>query len=117
MQTMQTKERQEVERRICRQVIKSMLAQGFNLSVFNGQRQISKSKDEEAILQAMFSTDEECMDVYCDNHYIGCVVFIYGNTGFDVICNYSTSLEAYMQEANDLADSLHLSGVRFIPHH
>lgn len=107
MQTMQmVKDRQAVERQICRQVIKSMLAQGFKLSVYNGQRQISKSTDEEAILNAMFSTDEECLDVYRDNHFVGCVVFIYGNTGFDVIYDYSQSLEIYMQEANNLADSL-----------
>jgi hypothetical protein len=35
--------------------------------------------------------------------YIGMVYFVYGNDGFDVICDYSVSLETLLIGANALA--------------
>lgn len=116
-----TKVRIEIEKRIAKKLVADLLAAGFVLSVsieaINSidpeDHEIWRSKDEAAIVQAMFAGDEDWIKVYyADNNPededlpMGWVRLVYGNDGWDVISDYTTNLEKYMQGASALADAI-----------
>lgn len=106
--SLSVKARQALEKRIARAFIKQALAAGFAISVFDGMEEpIIKSRDETAIIKAMFSVDTEHLFLYRDEDggkRFGWVFFVYGNDGWDVVSDYTTNLEPYMTEANKIAD-------------
>ena len=99
--------RQRVERRIARRVVKDALAAGFSLNVNNGgdtnELSLPSVKSKE-ILGAMFATDEEHLIFYKEGKGVGWVWFVYGNDGWDVVCDYTTNLESVMKGADELAE-------------
>lgn len=116
---MSVKLRQELERRIARIVIEDLLAAGFAVSVsiedmnstMPRDHEIWQSTDAEAILKAMFAADEDWVKVYRAPLNPkggvlpdGWVRFVYGNSGYDVVSDYTTSLEPQLQRANAAAD-------------
>ena len=106
---MDVKFRQKVERSIVRRVVLDAIKAGLEVNINNGgdgfelQNPTNKSK---VILQEMFATDEEHLVLYKDGKFLGWVFFVYGNSGWDVICDYSSSwtLEELMKNANELAN-------------
>lgn len=85
-----------IEKLIAREVIKTLLAAGKTLSVFDGEEvTLKRSTDQTAIEAAMFTTDEDYLliDGPSMSQNKGWVRFIYGNDGWDVINDYSTNLE------------------------
>jgi len=97
----------EHENRIMRKVIADALAAGFKLSVYDGEETtVVKSADAEQIFAALRTTDEDWLHFFKDDQRIGFVYFVYGNEGFDVICDYTVLLEPVLKEANELADVL-----------
>lgn len=112
--------RQEVERKIARAFIRSALKAGYSISVFDCEEfTLRRSTDEKAILGAMFTTDDDRLYVHIrgskidsewerDPHkitsYFGWVWFVYGNSGWDVISDYTTNLEPLMADANKVSD-------------
>lgn len=101
----------EIEKRIAKRVITDALAAGYSLSVNDGEdTTLHSSRDMDAILAAMRSTDEDRLLFHIDHREhapaIGWVRFIYGNDGPDVINDYTTNLEAVLAGANALADRL-----------
>lgn len=113
----------KVERMIARRVILDALQAGYALNVNNGgdsHELPSVSRDAEAVLAAMFATDDEHLLVYKLVHdpkypddramdswkHIGWVYFIYGNgnDGLDVICDHSTNMEAVVAGAMALVN-------------
>lgn len=110
---MNVQERQRIERRIAAAAAKGLIAAGYKVAVHDGEEiALLKTDDVRAIIGAMFSTDEDRFIVYhrptiADAQWerIGWVRFIYGN-GWDVIADYTTSLEEALQAATELADEL-----------
>ena len=99
--------RQEIERQIARKVIDDALAAGYAIDVFDGEEDaIENSTDAEAIIAAMFSTDDDRLYFRKENEVIGWVWFIYGNSGWDVISDYTVNLEELLKGASALAESL-----------
>lgn len=103
--------RQEVERKIAKAAIKQLLADGYALGVFNGETvTIHHSRNAKAIEKEMFTTDEDHLFVYSkdDNDEIvtprAWVKFVYGNSGYDVICDYTRKLEPSLTEAQKISD-------------
>lgn len=96
---------QQVERRIMKRCVKELLAAGYQLSVFDGEEiTVRRSTDRKAILAAMRTTDDDYLYVYQGaDKKIGWVRFVYGNDGPDVICDYTTNLEAALKPVNDYA--------------
>jgi hypothetical protein len=103
------KMRQKVEREIVTKVIECLLAAGFLIQVNDGEEDVTdRIKDSEAILAAMFSTDEDLLFVSIpDNDGVASrwIHFIYGNDGYDVIHDYTVNLEAVIKPAVELAES------------
>lgn len=116
------KARQRVERSIARRVVLDALRAGYSLSVFDGEEVTLKhSRKPKEILAALFTTDEDhllfhkvvegepevgsvMLRTNISNVDSGWVRFVYGNDGYDVICDYTTNLEEVLTGANALAE-------------
>jgi len=106
--------RQQVEQKIARAVVDTLLAADFALGVYNGEEVvIHHSRDRAAILAALFDTDEDYLNVYTkgpqqkweevdttDDSPDHWVRFVYGNDGWDVISDYCSAalLDQYIGE-------------------
>lgn len=103
-----------VETMIAKQCIADLLAAGLYISVYNGEDyDIVRSQDPDAIYKAMAATDEDYLMVSgtrkgkaSERGDKGWVRFIYGNSGPDVINNYTTCLEETIAPTNKLAEIL-----------
>ena len=100
---MQVKARQKLERLIASVLIRDALKAGYTISVNNGEEiVITMSVDRTAILKEMFSVDEERLIFFKDGKQIGWVFFVYGNDGYDVICDYAGNLEHIMENVDKI---------------
>jgi len=97
-----------IEQKIVRRVVKDALAAGYVVSVFDSEEwTVKRSGSYTKIHDALFSTDEDTIRLRDkDGNDLGIVRFIYGNEGYDVIADYSVSLEEFMKGANEYADKL-----------
>lgn len=98
----------KIEQQITGATIRALLGAGFSLGVFDGEEHtLEFCKTPALVAKALMTTDEDHLTVF-DNekNFIGSVFFVYGNDGWDVICDYSTSLEEYLEPVNALADRL-----------
>ena len=102
--------RQKLERMIARRVLLDMKAAGYLMNIDNGAdgdySLLKPTNDVKALLGAMFQTDEERLYVFKEgqNRPFGWVFFVYGNDGWDVVCDYTLSLDEQMAGAKALAD-------------
>jgi len=112
----ETCERLLVERMVARVCIADLLDHGYALSVNDGEdTTLVTSTDQDAILAAMFTTDQDFLLVHKKlqdgagfhaNHY-SFVHFVYGNSGWDVMSDWGTSLdEAFKVRTADLIAKL-----------
>lgn len=107
---MNIKTRQQIERRIAKQIVKSALAQGYSISLDNGgeQYEIEQASKASDIHKEMFATDEETLAFFKDGKCRGVVFLVYGNDGYDVINDHTANevTDNIMKEANALAEKL-----------
>jgi hypothetical protein len=103
-------ERGILEFNIVRRTAKVLLKAGYSVSVFDGEEIcLKQSRKLGDIMAAVMSTDED--KFYCYITEGGevkqrMVYFVYGNSGWDVINDYSVSLEAVLKPVNDYADKM-----------
>jgi hypothetical protein len=97
----------EMEAAIVRNAVHELLDHGFTLSVDNGgyDYEIDRSVDAEAVIAELMNTDEERLLARTGDKIKGWVHFIYGNDGYDVICDMTVSLEPYLPDTLALAES------------
>lgn len=102
--------RLRLERKIVRKVAQALIASGYSISVHDGEEVvIESSKKLNEILAVCFSVDEESFFTHAPAgvHPSGSFVFfVYGNDGYDVICDYGVSLEPVMRGVNEYIDRL-----------
>lgn len=100
--------RQAIERHIVGKLVDALLADGYSLSVScdGGEtREIEKSTDKAAILKEIMASDEDY--VYCHKDGRRPHIFlVYGNSGWDVISDYSESLEPIIRPVYDYVESV-----------
>ena len=94
-----------VERQIVTALIDHALAEGYELSVDDGEEQHPWTTDRAAVIDNIMEADEDRLYLRRDGH-AAWVFLVYGNEGWTVICDYSTSLEALLEPINALAESL-----------
>ncbi len=95
------------ESRIVRAIVTDAIRAGMQVSVYDGQDvtvRLSSKVDE--VMRALRTVDEEHLLMYRDGRRVGSVFLVYGNDGYDVVNDYSLSLEPIMARANALADEL-----------
>jgi hypothetical protein len=105
---MTVEKRQEIERRIVRRLVQDALDAGYRLSVNNGgdEDEIAPTDNKQEILEALFATDSEHLQYHdASGRQVGAVYLVYGNDGYDVICDYSVNLESLLEGANEVADA------------
>lgn len=100
------KKRILLEQRIVKHTVKALLTAGYALSVFDGENDSVVTTENTILIDALMETDEDFLNVYKDGKRIGWVRFVYGNDGYDVICDYTVNLEDALAETNKLAESL-----------
>ena len=106
---MSIKERQTLERRIVRAVATDALKQGYNVTIYDGQGPDALALDKSTrladIMAAIMSTDEDLISFYKDGKRVGVVYFVYGNDGYDVICDHTANDATYaiIKRADEIA--------------
>lgn len=107
--------RRGIEYAIVRKLIETLLAKGLELSIdHGGESEKIKIGDVTAdTMEDMFACDEEYLFVQTkqgsldgspEGSHHGWVKLVYGNDGWDVICDYTTNLEDALKEVNEYAD-------------
>jgi hypothetical protein len=101
-----------IEKAIYARIVQDALIMGYKVSINNGgdddEYELEQSSDYFDIVGAGYLTDEDTLEFYLDDKYIGFVYLVYGNTGWDVINNYTATqgIEAILKGAEDLANYL-----------
>lgn len=86
----QVRKRIELERQMAGALVDACLARDLMISVYEGEDwAIIRSTDKDAIMAAMFSTDEDQLVLRrkVDAVKVGWFQLVYGNSGYDVISN------------------------------
>jgi len=107
--TMTAQQRQEIERRIIRRIVRDGLDAGFQITVDDGgdEPSVRRSTDEATIMAAVMLTDEDFLHFSKPGEPLqGWVRLIYGNDGWDVVNDYTTNLEPLLAGAMAEADRL-----------
>lgn len=99
------RQRQRIEQTIALVAAQALLEDGFLLGVHDGEELVMHhSKSLEQVHSALFSTDEDYLYVYVkdddkrDPRPQYWIRFVYGNSGWDVISDYSVKLDPYIGE-------------------
>lgn len=93
------------EKAVIRAFVKTALADGCAISVYDGEAYaLKKSTNVTEIMKAIMSTDEDRLNVWKDGKQIGWVYLVYGNDGWDVINDYTTNLEPLMADCIKVQD-------------
>lgn len=91
--------RREVEIKIIKATVKTLLDAGFTLNVFDGEEHHPVTAIKSEVLRDLYNTDEDYLYVHAPSGgTIGWVRFVYGNDGWDVICDNTLNLEPYIGE-------------------
>lgn len=101
---MNVAQRQALERKVATALITAGLASGYSISVDNGEEEFPQMTDLDSILNEMFSVDEERLNFYKDGEFFGQVFLVYGNDGWDAVCDYHTKLEHIMGGVNEIVE-------------
>jgi hypothetical protein len=99
-----TRRRIAVERRIVTALIDHALAEGYELSVDDGDGPSAWTTDRAEIIDGIMEADEDRLYLRKDGH-TAWVFLVYGNEGWTVICEYNISLEALNALAESLEDA------------
>lgn len=98
-----------VEQRVVKQCIADLLDAGFSITVDDGDSSdlIKNSRDPEAIIKEMGSMCEDILYAQeARDKRPAMVLFVYGNMPWEVIADYSISLEKHLTRTNALIDEL-----------
>ena len=106
--------RQLIERTIVRHTVADLIALGCSVSVYfgDGEYGIKRSTSVEAVMAEIGACDEEFLHVHPGpkndsvSKKMGTIMLVYGNDGWDVLCDYHTSLEPLLVGVNALAESI-----------
>lgn len=107
---MKIENRIAIEKRIVKAIVTMFLDLGYTISVFDGEVfSVKRSSNKTEILNDCFDTDAVNLKMRdSTGEYVGTVYLVYGNDGFDVVSDYSVSLEHHMKCIEELADKLEL---------
>lgn len=88
---MKVEQRQNIEKKIITCIVQEAIKKGFLLTIYDGDAHpIKGSNDEAAIMKELFACDEEWIILHDqDKQWVGSMLFIYGNDGYDVVADYS----------------------------
>lgn len=96
------------ERKVIEAFVDEVLSRpDHSLTLFDGDEYpVENSRDREAILSAMGTVNDEVLAVFANGKSVGAVRFVYGNSPWEVICNYTISLEYLMPATQQVEEKL-----------
>ena len=110
-QIAQNRKRIAGEKTVVRRVVRDMLAKGYRLSVNDGEEiTVKRSIKFKEIVDALMTTDEDYLIVHTEGKANRVVHFFYGNDAWEVICDYSVSLEDDLAGAHEVCRRLEERG-------
>lgn len=92
--------RARVELKIVRRLIVALQSAGYTLTIDDGEEQTPVTNQGEA-LKLLFNLDEARILTKSPALRESFVYLVFGHDGYDVICDYGTSLEAVMGPLNE----------------
>ena len=96
-----------VERKIVMALIDRALAEGYELAVDDGGHEpLLWTTDRRTLIDNIMETDEDYLRFRKDGKIAGWVFLVYGNEGWDVICDNTVNLEEFLAPITKLAESL-----------
>lgn len=95
----------KLEQRIVKMTVDALLAAGYTLSVFDGENDTPYTTDRKILVDALMETDEDYLYTRAETGLESFVRFVYGNDGYDVICDYGISLDEVLAGVNAYAES------------
>ena len=106
---MTNEQRTTIERRVVTRTVDALLAAGFELNLENGGDDYELpdfTRDHKVFLDALFAADEDRIFARRPGKLgRGWVYCVYGNDGWDVISDYTTSLETVLAPINAWTDA------------
>ncbi|MBS0045139.1 hypothetical protein KFE26_23100 [Shewanella sp. M16] len=100
---------QEMETAIIDKTIDALLAAGLHLAVYDGEEITTPITTDKAVIVAALGTTElDYLCCYASPTAVrtGFVMLVYGNAGYEVICDYTTNLEDVLAQVNEYAEQL-----------
>ena len=82
--------RQKIEKAIVRRIVRDALKAGYTLNISNGGDgyELPAPTDKYKVANdTLFATDEEHLYFFKEGKRVGWVFFVYGNSGYDVVCD------------------------------
>jgi hypothetical protein len=106
------KQRQAIEVKIVKAVVTEALRLGYALRVDDGEEFHPISKKAKTLYDQLLETDMDKLYVYRNDTYVGWILFVYGNDGYDVISDHvaNKQIEEILAKANKLAGRLERFG-------
>ena len=99
----------EIERLIVKKICDNAVTKGYMVSLHDGECYVVKrTRDVAKIMENMMATDEESLIIRNANGIrLGSVFLVYGNTGWDVINDYTDNpaINELLVGANELAET------------
>ena len=100
---MKLERRIEIEKIIREALVDLLLGEGYELAVNNGEFVTEYSKNPDHIKPNLGDVDEESiLTSKCGK--LSHVFLVYGNSGWDVICDYGMSLEPVIEKLGPMQD-------------
>lgn len=98
-----------MELRIVRRVVRDLKAAGYDLflDVADNEPPMEINTKTEKIAE-LFQLDDAVVFVHKGQRSAGWVRFVFGNDGYDVVCDYTTNLEEDLKGASELADKIEM---------
>ena len=99
----------KMENTIIRVFIREALQRGYSLTVHTyGEDEITRSRQINKITNALRATDYDYLQVHDGTDYIGSVFLVWGNEPWEVISDYSISLEEMVEPAMKKAEEIEM---------
>ena len=99
----------KLENTIIRVFIREALQRGHTITVIaSGEYMIERSNQVNKIVDALRATDCDILRVHVGERYIGSVLLVWGNDPWEVICDYSLSIEDMVEPAMRKADEIEM---------
>ena len=96
-----------IERDVVTVLVDTLLAQWYQLQVVNGEDEHKATRDRATVLEQLGEVDDEYIRVVKPAaHFVGWVRLVYGNSGYDVINDYTVNLEEVLRPVNAYADTM-----------
>lgn len=96
-----------IENDVVTRTVDALLAAGYALTIREDVwRPEVPTRDRALILAELEETDDDVLVAIREGDTRGWVRFVYGNDGWDVICDYSSRLEGVLTDVNAYVDSI-----------